>query len=945
MPGESRRHDPERSSREQLKAVFHDALECPPDERAAFLDQTCRDSELRRKVEALLAAHDAAGSFLDNADISGAHDSTRGPVLTSGSRLGPYEIVDLLGAGGMGEVYRARDTRLGRLVAVKVLHGAAAEDRDRVRRFELEARAASALNHPNIVTLHDVGTADDGGGSPFLVTELLEGATLRERLTAARPSEGDSPHEGFDLRTVLDCAIQIARGLAAAHAAGIVHRDLKPENVFITRHGVVKILDFGLAKLAVSGGPLDETATGTRAGMMLGTVGYMAPEQIRGQAVDHRADVFAFGAVLYEMLSGSRAFDAASGIDTLGAILNVEPAPLASHVPRPLVQIVKACLEKDPARRASSASDLAAALQSIADGSPPVPLPISPQPAVGRRRLVVALTLLVIVVVGAVGLWRWRVARVVPTNDAAARRVVAVLPFDNIAPDQSQQYFAAGMTEEILAQLSKVSSIRVLSRAAVANYRSTHEGLGRIDRDLGAGSLVSGSVRLGGERIRINVHLLEARSNQTIWSEEYDRELKDVFAVQSDVALRVANALQATLTSAETGRIEKPPTDNVQAYQLYLKSREYSSIDPGRNRASIVLLREAIARDPGFALAHAKLAVRLGFLGDYGDHTYFKEALTTAQKAVQLDPALGEAHHAVAASYLRFGRLSEARLSYLRAAELAPNMVAALNDLSIAEMALGHYDQSLFWARRGFQLAPNLNVAYYHVGVPLVALADDAVTERWLDEAERRFPELQRIQLLLSGLEFLRGQQNAALERIRRSVAAEPGNQEGRVGLAEMLVLVGSAEALPAVEALFRQGPEARTSNILSESFRTLYGFLLMKQGDSPQAQQLLDKSLAAAQRNLRDGSEVPELRMEIAAIHTLRGNKAEALKWIEEAYRSGWRLYREADRDPLLADLRNEPAFRDFVKRMEHDVAEMRRRIDVNDNPRLPPPNQPSGR
>jgi tetratricopeptide (TPR) repeat protein len=236
-------------------------------------------------------------------------------------------------------------------------------------------------------------------------------------------------------------------------------------------------------------------------------------------------------------------------------------------------------------------------------------------------------------------------------------------------------------------------------------------------------------------------------------------------------------------------------------------------------------------------------------------------------------------------------------------------------------------------------------VAYYHVGVPLFALADDAVTERWLRESERRFPKVQRIQLQLGSLEFLRGQTRAALERIRRTVAADLGNQEGQVALGEMLVLTDSAEALPAVEALFRQGPEGRTLNILSETFRTLYGYLLLKQGDSPRAQQLLDESLAAAQRSLRDGSQLPELRMEIATIHALRGNKPEALKWLEEAYRAGWRLYRETDRDPLLTGLHDEPAFRALLRRMEGDVAEMRRRINVNDNPAMPPSvSQPSG-
>ena len=521
--------------------------------------------------------------------------------------------------------------------------------------------------------------------------------------------------------------------------------------------------------------------------------------------------------------------------------------------------------------------------------------------------------------------------------DSASRRSVAVLPFENIAKDESQQYFTTGMTEEIQAQLSKLGALRVMSRAAVADYQRAHGGVGAIARDLGVGSLVTGSVRLAGDRIRVNVQLLDAHSRETLWTDAYDRQLQDVFAVQSDVARRIATSLQAALTPAETARVARAPTSSVQAYELFLKSQALREVDPERNREAIALLRQATEIDPSFALAHAMTAVRLTFLSNFGDRRFLTEALTSAQAAVQADPTLGRAHYALAASHLLAGRISQARLSFLKAAELDPSLAAALNDLSVAYMWGGEYDQALYWARRGFALAPNLSSEYTAVGGPLLGLADDTVTGGWLREAERRFPKSSRLQILLSGLEALGGHPDAALARLRRRAAADPGNMEVQAALAEMLVLTNSPEAPVEIEKVFKEGPEGRP-NLMTASFRTIYAYLLQRRGEAARAATLLNEAEASAKRDLANGSETADVPLELAAIQVLRGDNAGALRHLEVAYQHGWRYYREATLDPILGRLKGEPTYRALLARMEADVAAMRKRIDVNDNPKLPP-------
>ncbi|HTD53123.1 MAG TPA: protein kinase, partial [Thermoanaerobaculia bacterium] len=423
-------------------------------------------------------------------------------TLALGTKLGPYEIQTPLGAGGMGEVYRARDTRLSRDVAIKVLPDHLSQNAEALSRFEQEAKAVAALSHPNILSIHDFG---EDRGIAYAVMELLEGETLRQRLEAA-----DLP-----LRKALEFALQIAQGLAAAHERGIVHRDLKPENVFVTRDGVVKILDFGLAKApsaaASDGKSGNPTVSPTLPGVVLGTVGYMSPEQVRGEAADHRSDLFSFGAVLYEMLTGKRAFRRESDIETMMAILREEPPEVsraAAAVSSELAETVAHCLEKSPEERFQSARDLAFALRVI-----------ERETRSGESARLVS------------------GARMTAARASAGPEIsIAVLPFRNMSTDRENEHFSDGMTEEIINALTKIEALRVTSRTSSFAFKGKDEDVRKIGAALGVRSVLEGSVRQAGRKIRITAQLINVEDGYHLWSDRYDREIEDVFAVQDEIA-------------------------------------------------------------------------------------------------------------------------------------------------------------------------------------------------------------------------------------------------------------------------------------------------------------------------------------------------------------------------------------------------------------------------
>ncbi len=416
--------------------------------------------------------------------------------LAAGSRLGPYELVAPLGAGGMGEVYRARDPRLGRDVAIKIISESASMD-EGLRRFEQEARAVAALSHPNVLAVFDVGAGD----VPFLVTELLHGETLRA-LVERGPLSAE--------RTT-GLALQLVAGLSAAHAHGIVHRDLKPENVFVTSDGHVKILDFGLARRAVHGRDSERSTMGpqTVRGTVLGTAGYMAPEQVRGLEADHRADIFACGAILFEMLTGQRAFHGDSLADTMSAVLNDPPSELlfGAGIPAALACTVRRCLEKNAGERFQSARDLGAALESATDDPAPSFVP----------------------------------------SGKGQQTSIAVLPFANVSADADNQYFSEGLSEDLINALTRVSGLRVASRTSSFRFRGPDADVRQIGRDLGADAILEGSVRRSGTRVRITVQLTNTADGYLIWSERYDREMAGVFEIQDEIVESIVNALAPAL--------------------------------------------------------------------------------------------------------------------------------------------------------------------------------------------------------------------------------------------------------------------------------------------------------------------------------------------------------------------------------------------------------------
>jgi TolB-like protein/tetratricopeptide (TPR) repeat protein len=528
-------------------------------------------------------------------------------AISSGSRLGPYEIVAPLGSGGMGEVYRARDGRLGRDVAIKVLPEAVARNPDRLARFQREARALAQLSHPAILSIFDFGTE---GETTYAVTELLEGETLRERLG----------REQLSWRRAVEIATVLAEGLASAHGAGIVHRDLKPENIFLTRDGRVKILDFGLARIepVQSGGmgTLSLKPDSTLPGAVLGTVGYMAPEQVRGEPADVRSDIFALGCVLFEMLTGKRAFQRDTAAETMTAILK-EPVPevalSSNEVSSELDCIVGRCLEKNPSERFQSSSDLAFSLREVAKPA----IHAARTAPVARRRWPVAWMIAVLLVMaGAVLVWRWgTVGARSGSGGPAEDERIAVLPFKNLgAPDDD--YFVTGVTDEIMGRLASVRGLAVVSRTSASQYAGTTKSTRQIGSELGVKYLITGTVRRARgqdstERVRITPELVRVADDTSVWAKIYEITMDGIFSVPSEIARAVVSKLGLTLLEHEPGSLEARPTGNTGAYQAFLRGRFFARqphFTLSTWLSAVGDFERAVRLDPGFALAWAELS-------------------------------------------------------------------------------------------------------------------------------------------------------------------------------------------------------------------------------------------------------------------------------------------------------------------------------------------------
>jgi serine/threonine protein kinase/cytochrome c-type biogenesis protein CcmH/NrfG len=683
----------------------------------------------------------------------------------NGQTISHYRIQEKLGGGGMGVVYRAEDTKLGRGVALKFLPEGMHADPAAVERFQREARAASALNHPNICTIYEV---DEKDSRPFIAMELLEGETVKHRISSGVVRLDD----------VVEFGMQIADALDAAHTRGIVHRDIKPANLFITQRGQIKILDFGLAKLLSQRDRFDSVMASTGAGAgatagdmltspgsTLGTIAYMSPEQARGEPLDARTDLFSFGVVLYEMTTGRMAFDGSTSALIFDAILHKAAKSIQQinpELPNELERIISKALEKDREMRYQAAAELRTDLKRLrrdlesASGSSGH----KSAPAAAKENSGVI--------------------------SAKAEKSVAVLYFENLSSAKEDEYFRDGMTEDIITELSKVKDLRVFPRPAVAQYRDKSVTAPQVGHDLSAAYVLGGSLRRAGNRVRISAQLIETRTGHTLWAERYDREMEDVFEVQDEIARAIAQAFRITLSPQEQKAIAAKPTQNVEAYDYYLRGRSYAR---RVNRADLELAMEmyerAIRIDPKFALAYAGLANVCGLFHDwYGhDNRWIERGEAACRRITDLDPELPE-------SFAAHARIAWAQRKYGPAIDYAQKAIARKSDCEGAYWSLG---QALFATDR-FQEAADLAERAiessgddYNVYIPFIYSLErigrkEAVRElrkKWTRVVEQQVevvPDDTRARGMLANNYAVLGQREAALREVDMVLAMRPND-------------------------------------------------------------------------------------------------------------------------------------------------------------------------
>src|SRR5437867_973429 len=659
-----------------IEEIFLAALEHEPDRISAFLDTACEGDELlRRKVEALVASHQRPGSFIETSAVGLATRIIQNGQadLLVGEKIGHYKISESIGTGGMGEVYLATDIVAGRKAALKLLPLRFTGDTDRLKQFQQEAHAVVGLNHPNILTVYEIG---EDHSIHYIASELIEGETLRERLTRGR----------MQLSEAVDVAIQVASALAAAHHAGIVHRDIKPENIMLRPDGYVKVLDFGIAKLAEqelpTTMPRDEALllVETNLGSVLGTVRYMSPEQAFGAQVDKSTDIWSLGVVLYEMVTGHTPFTGDTPREVMSSILEKEPPQLTTyvaHIPAELQQIVSKTLRKDREERYRSAHDLLEALKGLRHKleveAELYPSTATPSWLRWTRSTALVLGLLVAAMAVAVPFYWHRNL----TTSSPPEKSIAVLPFLDLSETKDQEYFCDGMSEEIIDALAKVEGLRVVARASSFSFKGKTAAVSEIGKKLNVEDVLEGRVRREGNRVQITAELINARSGFRIWSDTYERELQRVFALQDEITRAIVDALKIKLAVALPAREQR----NTEVYDLYLQGLFFSNKSSEEDlRRALSFFQRAVEKDPTFARAWTGIAKVWYFLADVyvrplDAYPASKEA---ALKAIALDEKDAEAHcYLSEAKRVLDWDLAGADAELNRALELASNSAPA----------------------------------------------------------------------------------------------------------------------------------------------------------------------------------------------------------------------------------------------------------------------------
>jgi len=818
--------------------------------------------------------------------------------VLAGQTINQYKITAALGAGGMGEVYLADDTRLQRRVALKFLPAHLTQDKRHLHRFQQEARAVAALSHPNVCMIHEV--VETGEGRHCIVMEYVEGVTLRERIAERR----------MNVSEALDAAIEVASALSAAHAAGIVHRDIKLENIMLRRDGYVKILDFGLAKLTERKSELQGSEGETRVlelkttpGMVMGTVAYMSPEQARGLPVDARTDIWSLGVVLYEMVAGQKPFEGATPTDVIISLAEREPVPLAEYVPEvpiELERIVKRTLAKDREARYQSAEDLLIDLKSLrqdlaigaeverykqstpskasADTTENRQITSRPFPLGLPRSRILTLTALggVLILAGLVYTRFFRQSSI-PTPQTEIRSL-AVLPLENISGDTSQDYFADGMTESLITDLAKITALRVISRPSVMQYKGVRKPFPQIGRELNVDAVLIGSVVRSGERVRIAVQLMHAATERNLWTGSYERDLRDVLALQRDVTQNIVGEIRIKLTPQEQVRFGNVRPVNPEAYDHYLRGQFYlQRQNKDDNEAAITALERAVAVDPTFAAAWAELAQTYSwklFLFAPAEKHWAEKAFVAAEKALALDPDLAVAHLArgrilwTPANHFPHEKVMQ---EYRRALTLNPSLDEARNQLALVYYHIGAFDEALQESHKAVTTNPNNNLAQLRIGQTL----------------------------------NFQGKHEEALALLRALPREVNPALVGQQIVWSLFNLGRKDEASATLEQFLQDYPEDSGG-----LFTSLEAILAASAGQERRAE---DKIKLAIERGKGFG-HFHHTAYHIACAYALMNKPEQAMKWLEAAAEDGFPCYPLFERDTNLDNLRQDARFVTFL-------------------------------